>query len=1189
MTSSGTDCQPLSPIAQSIALHRLWHRVTGMSYAYSKMAANSSHQQKSLEEMLASEVDESEITALVGSLETQLDPRQHTRTAATAPAEALKTIINSNPINNTNTITTDTAVLSQPIITTTTSRPPSQPQLVVVANKQTVNTTASAAVTDANSVVNHRLNNNNSVNNSTAQLLASAPSGGQQMVINSQPPPQPQPLPVAHKTTLKIMTNNNNNNTNSVNIAVNSNNNLNNTNKMLTTGQPPPIGQTSVATLPGALPASGYISQVTNASNPTMNSVTTAPGMAANQIIKNAIQVSAMANGSPAGSPSPLQQSLQSGLQLRGPTPGAGGQHTPTTISLSAITPSLVINKSGANAGAGGPHKPGQTLLIATTKDGPMIVQPSGHPLVGQQTMTSGATDGAANHGPGGGGASMVTLASRTAPGNAGSGAGQPTNLMQQLVSNHPNQIFQLVTNMNASRPQGAGGPGVGPNARTLAPRMVQLPANMRLTPQVLRPGGPSGFGPGTITLPSNLVRAGTIFVKTENGQVHMVNVGPQPTSGPNAAPNATTYRLQVPTTVGGATGVPGGPSPATAMRTITNPIVMSMPGGHLQGKATAASAAVQQQPPMTTPLTISTTAANASGATPSQMSPNTAKKKCKNFLSTLIRLASDQPPNVATNVKNLIQGLIDDAIQPEDFTNQLQRELNSSPQPCLVPFLKKSLPYLRFSLMQKELTIEGVRPPPNGTVTLPTNSQHIPQIQIAQTGPRPGIGQTVRLLTPVGGLMGSPATTVLTPMTQTGARLQAPQTMVRPPVVASTPSTGTTSTPSSRSKSSAKSRSSAAKDKEKKNSSNFSSTLRDDDDINDVAAMGGVNLQEESQRILSNAETVGQQIRSCKDEDFLFTNPLHKRINEIASKYGLDECSTEVVSLVSHAVQERLKTLVEKLGVIAEHRQEQVKSYGHYEVVQDVKGQTTFLQELDRIEKRRHEEHPVFKIAQTGPRPGIGQTVRLLTPVGGLMGSPATTVLTPMTQTGARLQAPQTMVRPPVVASTPSTGTTSTPSSRSKSSAKSRSSAAKDKEKKNSSNFSSTLRDDDDINDVAAMGGVNLQEESQRILSNAETVGQQIRSCKDEDFLFTNPLHKRINEIASKYGLDECSTEVVSLVSHAVQERLKTLVEKLGVIAEHRQEQVKSYGHYEVVQDVKGQTTFLQELDRIEKRRHEE
>lgn len=63
------------------------------------------------------------------------------------------------------------------------------------------------------------------------------------------------------------------------------------------------------------------------------------------------------------------------------------------------------------------------------------------------------------------------------------------------------------------------------------------------------------------------------------------------------------------------------------------------------------------------------------------------------------------------------------------------------------------------------------------------------------------------------------------------------------------------------------------------------SSTLRDDDDINDVAAMGGVNLVEESQRILAtNAEFVGAQIRSCKDENFLFTNQLQTRINQIGN-----------------------------------------------------------------------------------------------------------------------------------------------------------------------------------------------------------------------------------------------------------------------------------------------------------------
>ncbi|RWS19297.1 transcription initiation factor TFII-D subunit 4B-like protein, partial [Leptotrombidium deliense] len=166
-----------------------------------------------------------------------------------------------------------------------------------------------------------------------------------------------------------------------------------------------------------------------------------------------------------------------------------------------------------------------------------------------------------------------------------------------------------------------------------------------------------------------------------------------------------------------------------------------------------------------------------------------------------------------------------------------------------------------------------------------------------------------------------------------------------------------TTPTPVTKFKSTAaKSRSPASsKDKEKKS---FSSGLRDDDDINDVAAMGGVNLVEESQRILAtNAEFVGAQIRSCKDENFLFTNPLQSRLNEIASKFGLEEVSSDVVSLVSHAAQERLKNLVEKLGTIAEHRIENIKNDPRYEVTQDVRGQVKFLEELDRIEKKRHEE----------------------------------------------------------------------------------------------------------------------------------------------------------------------------------------------------------------------------------------
>ena len=103
------------------------------------------------------------------------------------------------------------------------------------------------------------------------------------------------------------------------------------------------------------------------------------------------------------------------------------------------------------------------------------------------------------------------------------------------------------------------------------------------------------------------------------------------------------------------------------------------------------------------------------------QMTPHTAKHKCRNFLETLLKLAREQPAAVATNVRNLIQGLIDGKVEPELFTTKLQGELSSAPQPCLVPFLKKSLPYLQQSLASGELTIEGVRaPPPTMVPSLP-------------------------------------------------------------------------------------------------------------------------------------------------------------------------------------------------------------------------------------------------------------------------------------------------------------------------------------------------------------------------------------------------------------------------------------------------------------------------------------
>ncbi|TRY90813.1 hypothetical protein DNTS_022607, partial [Danionella cerebrum] len=72
--------------------------------------------------------------------------------------------------------------------------------------------------------------------------------------------------------------------------------------------------------------------------------------------------------------------------------------------------------------------------------------------------------------------------------------------------------------------------------------------------------------------------------------------------------------------------------------------------------------------------------------------------KKCKNFLVTLMKLASSgtRSANMAQNVRALVKSLLDGKLEAEEFTEKLYMELKSSPQPFLVPFLKKSLPAVR-------------------------------------------------------------------------------------------------------------------------------------------------------------------------------------------------------------------------------------------------------------------------------------------------------------------------------------------------------------------------------------------------------------------------------------------------------------------------------------------------------------
>ncbi|XP_031825982.1 transcription initiation factor TFIID subunit 4 isoform X3 [Nomia melanderi] len=531
------------------------------------------------------------------------------------------------------------------------------------------------------------------------------------------------------------------------------------------------------------------------------------------------------------------------------------------------------------------------------------------------------------------------------------------------------------ILNVNAMRP---GTPVAGQQGGKQVASRVVIGQHMIGT----RPGAPGitlqtlhGLQPGT---------QGHILLKTETGQYQLIRVGPPPTAGTPAGTAVT------PNSIAG-NAVVAAPSPGTTYRLASVPatVAATITTGTTTPVTVTAAATTTPTPPVNTVQTVQT-------STPRQTTDNT-KEKCRKFLANLLELSSREPKAVERNVRTLIQELIDTKVEPEEFCDRLERLLNASPQPCLIGFLKKSLPLLRQSLVTKELVIEGIKPPPANVVfpvtsatpvvtqqnqirpTIAVTAATIPvtavtattQIRVmtpipaaTTTVPRPTQPVQQRLIRPVTTVVRSPtAYTVKSTVAVSGIRPTAP-TVQKPPVTTTVVKTITTTTQGKTVNTTTTVNKAVVpsfipkpttKEKEKKTFSSAGYT--GDDDINDVAAMGGVNLAEESQRILGSTEFVGTQIRSCKDEVFLHMTPLQQRIKQIVSNYGLEEPNQEVAALISHAAQERLKNLVEKLAVIAEHRIDLIKVDPRYEVTQDVRAQLKFLEDLDKVERRRHEE----------------------------------------------------------------------------------------------------------------------------------------------------------------------------------------------------------------------------------------
>nr|XP_046199258.1 transcription initiation factor TFIID subunit 4-like [Oncorhynchus gorbuscha] len=386
--------------------------------------------------------------------------------------------------------------------------------------------------------------------------------------------------------------------------------------------------------------------------------------------------------------------------------------------------------------------------------------------------------------------------------------------------------------------------------------------------------------------------------------------------------------------------------------------------------------------------------------------------KKCKNFLSTLIKLASSgkQSSETTASVKDLVKSLLEGKIEAEEFTSRLYRELNSSPQPYLVPFLKRSLPALRQMtpdstafIQQSQLPQASVQPASSSTALTTVAlggtaaAQRLPLNRTTSPGAKGTMHQSPVIspaLTPhskpglmvpqqQGALASTQVTLAQSPMVTFRGQSHSRIIMGHPQVVKqlqTVPVVKQALAPGAKVTLGRQSMLSVAQTNKLKEASG--GTFKDDDDINDVASMAGVNLSEESARILAtNSELVGAVTRSCKDEAFLHTTSLTRRVQEIGRRFGVIDLGPEVVNYVSHATQQRLQNLLEKVTEVAQQKNITFKEDDKYEQVSDVRAQLKFYEQLDQMEKQRKEEQEreiLMKAAKSRSRQEDPEQLRL-------------------------------------------------------------------------------------------------------------------------------------------------------------------------------------------------------------------
>lgn len=786
-----------------------------------------------------------------------------------------------------------------------------------------------------------------------------------------------------------------------------------------------------------------------------------------------------------------------------------------------------------------------------------------------------------------------------------------------------------------------ATGPGGNPGAQTLIIKNQQTGAVMNSgAPGIVTMSKPIN---NQITLSALQGQPGsTLLLKNEQGQFQLLRIGPAPsgaqitpanltaTSGANQtirlqtvpAPNSsgtgtiivnsqsitttpTSYVTTQSTPVASVAPVPAlaaqqhitistGQPQSNAVVATGQPTVVTTQQPQQQTVVTSQQQPQQPQQPATQTVVVTTT---TGGQTAQQRnSLDNTKEKCRKFLTNLIELSKREPKPVEKNVRTLIQELVDANVEPEEFCERLERLLNASPQPCLIGFLKKSLPLLRQSLVTKEITIEGINPPSANVAfsgspltQIPAQIRPVTQTLVSQAGMH---GQTqIRMLTTQSGMptVNRVGQTTIRPATP--VRIQTPIHQQQQAQLTTTVTGGPRHITAQQ--------------------------IRPN-------AIGGTTVGHTT--IVQTSQQLPQTISTTPPALLPIRAPAGTAITRTPATLQIRATTPTIVSRATSVASVGGATTV-TTKTIRGQTPASVAAVAAAAAAAASGSTATQVKQVTAISNSSIAASPGLVVTGgTQPLPALAlssSAVATLNSAGNSNSNSASIISTSIPASATVVGGGSSVVLSnsgTMAVTINNNSSTSTPIiNKAGSGAKSQNSSAGSKKKAGATavvssadladpnsaaakkaaasmqssfyqhHVSSSMYGDDDINDVAAMGGVNLAEETQRILGSTEFVGTQIRSCKDEIFLHMPALQAKIRGIIARHGLEEPSSEVAVLISHACQERLKNVVEKLAVIAEHRIDIIKVDPRYEVTKDVRGQIKFLEELDKAEQKRHEE